>query len=51
MLPGFCPWVLAMFSGEVHETLNRFEKQAHNRHIARGGGSFADEGLVVGTLR
>ena len=40
-----------MFSGDVQEMRNRFEKQAHNEHSARGGGSFADEGLAVGSLR
>ena len=42
---------LAMFSGDVQERVNRFEKQAHNEHSARGGGLLADQGLVVGTLR
>ena len=50
VLQGNRPWGLAMVSGDVHETLNRFEKQAHNEHSARGGGSFADEELAVGSL-
>ena len=37
--------------GEVRETLNWFEKHAHNEHNAQGGGSFADQGLAVGSLR
>ena len=33
---------LGMLWPDVQETLTRFEKQAHNEHRARGGGSFAD---------
>ena len=50
VLQGKRRWGLAMFSGVVQETLNRFEKHAHNKHSARGGGSLADDGLVAGNL-
>ena len=51
VLQGIRPWGLAMFSGDVQETLHRFEKQAHNEHSPQGGGSSADEGLALGNLR
>ena len=38
VLQVFRPWGLAMFSGDVLETPNRFEKQAHNEHSGGGGG-------------
>ena len=41
---------LAMFSGDVQEAVNWFQKHAHNKHSVQGGGSSADEGLAVGTL-
>ena len=50
MLRGIRPWGLAMFSGDVQETLNRFEAREHNEHSARGGESFSDHGLAVGSL-
>ena len=51
VLEGIRRWGLAMFSGDVQETPNWFEKKAHNEHGAQGGGSFTDDGIAVGSLR
>ena len=38
----FC---LAMFSGDISESINRFLKNGHNEHINQGGGGCRVEGL------
>ena len=43
MLLNIKPFGLAMFSGDVSESINRFLKHGHNEHNNRGG-----EGGAVG---
>ena len=38
MLQNFKPFGLAMFSGDISESINRFLKHGHNEHSNRGGG-------------
>ena len=38
MLQNIKPFGLAMFSGDISESINRFLKHGHNEHSNRGGG-------------
>ena len=38
MLQNMKPFGLAMFSGDISESVNRFLKHGHNEHSKRGGG-------------
>ena len=38
MLQNIKPFGLAMFSGDISESINRFVKHGHNEHSNRGGG-------------
>ena len=38
MLQNIKPFGLAMFSGDISESINRFPKHGHNEHSKRGGG-------------
>ena len=44
MLQNICPFGLAMFSGDVSESINRFLKHGHNEHGNRGGGGLSGGG-------
>ena len=45
MLQNMKPFGLAMFSGDISESINRFRKHGHNEHSNRGGGGCRVEGL------
>ena len=38
MLQNIWPFGLAMFCGDISESINRFLKHGHNKHSNRGGG-------------
>ena len=45
MLHNIKPFGLAMFSGDISESINRFLKHGHNEHSNRGGGACRVEGV------
>ena len=45
MLKNIKPFGLAMFSGDISESINRFLKHGHNEHSNRGGGGCRVEGV------
>ena len=45
MLQNIKPFGLAMFSGDISESINRFLKHGHNEHSNRGGGACRVEGV------
>ena len=45
MLQNIKPFGLAMFFGDISESINRFLKHGHNEHINRGGGGCRVEGV------
>ena len=44
MLQNIKPYGLAMFSGDISESINRFLKHGHNEHSNRGGGGLSGGG-------
>ena len=44
MLQNIKPFGLAMFSGDISESINRFVKHGHNEHNKRGGGGLSGRG-------
>ena len=45
MLQNIKPFVLAMFSGDISESINRILKHGHNEHSNQGGGVCRVEGV------
>ena len=45
MLQNIKPFGLAMFSGDISESINRFLKHGHNEHSNRGGRACRVEGV------
>ena len=45
MLQNIKPFGLAMFCGDISESINRFLKHGHNEHTNRGGGGCRVEGV------
>ena len=44
MLQNIWPFGLAMFCGDISESINRFLKHGHNEHSNRGGGGSISRG-------
>ena len=48
MLQNIRPFGLAMFSGEISQSINRYLKQGHNEHSSRGGGGGGCDLTAIG---